>query len=220
MIKSFTIREKSLLSKILLFDKIELKQVTLLFGGNGVGKSSLIQGILKQRDIDYELSKPTTAYSYINSKQNFREMERNDHLSINDMYDPGVLARKFAAGDLSEGQSIIFSIQDIFDLCEAIDSDKDHIILLDEIDSGLSVDNVDYLARKIKRICKKHPNIQFVIAFNNYEFCRTFKDVFNMYNGEWVKINSYDEYFNLIKSNRNMLLKKRKRNMFTGNSNF
>lgn len=219
MIKSFTVKKNSTLSKVLFFDKIELKQVTLLFGGNGVGKSSLINYILKNK-LNFELDKPTKIYSYINSKQNFKEIHNNDHLSYEDMFNPGIFARKFDAEKLSEGQSIIYSIQDIFELCKQLEQKEDHLILLDEVDSGLSVDNVEYVAKKIKQIAKNNPNIQFIIAFNNYEFCRIFKDVFNMYTGEWIKIKDYNEYFDLIKANRKALLNKRKRNMFTGKSEF
>lgn len=220
MIKSFTIKEDSELSKILFFKRIELKQITLLFGGNGVGKSSLINGILNKKEISYELNKKTLLYSYINSKQNLKELSRNDKLSYEDQFDPLIITKKFNADELSEGQSIIYSIQEIFELCNQLDSDLDHLILLDEVDSGLSADNVEYIARKIKSICKAKPNIQFIIAFNNYEFCKTFKEVFNMYNGEWIKIDNYETYFKLLKENRKRLLSKRKRNMFTGRSVF
>jgi len=219
MLTKIQVKKDSTLSKILFFDSIELKQVTLLFGGNGIGKSSLINAILKQ-DIVYEYDKSVLLYSYINSKQNFKELERNDHLDYRDMFDPSLIARKFDASELSEGQSIVYSLQDIFKLCSQLDSSDDHLILLDEIDSGLSVENVDYVAKKIKAICKKYPYIQFIIAFNNYVFCKTFKEVFNMYNGEWIKINSFDEYFDIINSNKKMLLKKRKNNMLTGKSDF
>lgn len=222
MIKSITIKQKSELSDVLMFDKkIELKQVTLLFGGNGVGKSSLINGILK-RKVSLELDDTKTMlYSYINSKQNFRNLEKNDNLSMKDFFEPKFFADKFDAQDLSEGQSIIYSLQDIFKLCDQIkDDEEDSLFLLDEIDSGLSIDNVEYLGKKIKKICKENPKFQFIIAFNSYEFCRLFKEVFNMYTGEWIKIKDYDEYRNILKLYRKALLKKRKNNMFTGNSDF
>lgn len=220
MIKSFTIKKDSVLSEILFFNKIELKQVTLLLGGNGVGKSSLINSIISRNGITAETTGDTTLFSYINSQQNFREMIRNKNLSYKDHYDPYVIARKFAAEELSEGQSIVFSIQDIFKLCEQIEDNEDALILLDEVDSGLSIDNVEYIANTLKKIAEEQPNIQFVIAFNNYEFCRVFNDVFNMYTGEWMTIDSYETYRNTIKDNRERLLKKRNNNMFTGISDF
>lgn len=221
MIKSIIATEDSLLSKVLFFREIELQQVTLLMGGNGVGKSTLLNEILNQR-CDIVTPEPTRMYSYVNSKQNFKEMDRNDQLSYQDMFDPNLISRKFSAGELSEGQSIIYSLQEIFQLCKYLSEEptENFIVLLDEIDSGLSVDNVEYLAKKIKRIAKSNPNIQFLIAFNNYEFCREFKTVFNMYTGKWTTISSYDDYRNTIKSNRKELLKKRKNNQFTGRSNF
>lgn len=226
MIKKFIVRKGTRIEDILFFNKIELEPVTLLLGGNGVGKSSLIQAILNQ-ELDFESDDPNNATmiaSYINSKQNLREMQRNTNLTYSDMFDPYIITRKMKADDLSEGQSIVYSMQDIFKLCKEIKEDKtddkDYLFVLDEVDSGLSIDNVSYLAKKIKKINKDYPKINFIISFNNYEFCKVFKNAFNMYNGEWVKINSYDEYCKIINDNRKMLLKKRKNNLFTGNSNF
>ena len=221
MIKSISINKGSNLEEILFFNKMNLEQVTLLFGANGVGKSSLIKGILKQKEIKFNCDKETKLYSYINNEQNFRNMNKNSNLSYEDMFNPYLINKKYNADELSEGQSIIYSLQDIFELCMQIkDDSNDSVILLDEIDSGLSVDNVEYLSDKIKEITDKYSNIQFIIAFNNFEFCRNFPKVFNMYNGEYITIESYDQYRNIINSNREMLLEKRHNNMFTGDSDF
>lgn len=221
MIKSISINKDSNLKEILFFNKMKLEQVTLLFGGNGIGKSSLIKGILKQKEVKFNCDKETKLYSYINTEQNFRNMEKNSNLSYKDMFNPYLIKQKFDASELSEGQSIIYSLQDIFELCEQIKEDNnDSVILLDEIDSGLSIDNVAYLSDEIKEIANNYSNIQFIIAFNNFEFCRNFPKVFNMYDGEYVNIENYDYYRDIINSNREMLLKKRKNNMFTGNSDF
>ena len=221
MIKSISINKGSNLEEILFFNKMNLEQVTLLFGANGVGKSSLIKGILKQKEIKFNCDKEIKLYSYINNEQNFRNMNKNSNLSYEDMFNPYLINKKYNADELSEGQSIIYSLQDIFELCMQIkDDSNDSVILLDEIDSGLSIDNVDYLSDKIKEITDKYSNIQFIIAFNNFEFCRNFPKVFNMYNGKYITIESYEQYRNIINSNREMLLEKRHNNMFTGDSDF
>ena len=202
MIKSFNVIEESFLDKILTFNKIELRQVTLLLGGNGVGKSSLINAILK-KEIHYESDgKLTKFYSYVNSKQNFRELERNDKLTYSDMFNPNIILRMHEAQVLSEGQSIMYSLEDIFDLCDVIkDNRNDSLVLLDEIDSGLFVDNIKFICEKIQEKCINNSKLQFIIAFNNYEFCRNFSEVFNMYNGKWISIDSYDEYYDIIIKN-------------------
>lgn len=221
MIKSISINKGSNLEEILFFNKMNLEQVTLLFGANGVGKSSLIKGILKQKEIKFNCDKEIKLYSYINNEQNFRNMNKNSNLSYEDMFNPYLINKKYNADELSEGQSIIYSLQDIFELCMQIkDDSNDSVILLDEIDSGLSIDNIDYLSDKIKEITDKYSNIQFIIGFNNFEFCRNFPKVFNMYNGKYITIESYDQYRNIINSNREMLLEKRHNNMFTGDSDF
>ena len=221
MIKSISINKGSNLEEILFFNKMNLEQVTLLFGANGVGKSSLIKGILKQKEIKFNCDKEIKLYSYINNEQNFRNMNKNSNLSYEDMFNPYLINKKYNAAELSEGQSVIYSLQDIFELCMQIkDDSNDSVILLDEIDSGLSIDNVDYLSDKIKEITDKYSNIQFIITFNNFEFCRNFPKIFNMYNGKYINIESYEQYRNIINSNREMLLEKRHNNMFTGDSDF
>ena len=114
MIKSITIKKNSNLKEILFFNKTELKQVTLLFGANGVGKSSLIKGLLKQKEVKINSDKKTVLYSFINSEQNFRNMNKNPNLAYQDIFNPYLIKKKYNAEELSEGQSIIYSIQEIF----------------------------------------------------------------------------------------------------------
>ena len=210
MIESITVKKGSNLEEILFFKKIKLKQVTFLFGGNGVGKTSLIDAISKNVDIkiNFDDGTKTKIFLYKNSEHNFRNISE---------FNPYLIKQKYEASGLSEGQSIIYSLQDLFELCDEIKNDGNSVILLDEIDSGLSLDNVEYLSDKIKHISNNYPNLQFIIAFNNFEFCRNFPEVLNMYDGNWINIENYEEYKKLLKDNRDKLLEKRKNNQFTGN---
>lgn len=93
MIQKITIKPNTTLSEILFFNEIDLsKKVNLLFGGNGVGKTSLIMALLgRSYRKEFETSKTENrimVYQYINSEQNAREIERNPMISYSDMFDP------------------------------------------------------------------------------------------------------------------------------------
>ena len=87
----------------------------------------------------------------------------------------------------------------------------ENIVLLDEIDSGLSIDNINYLCRKIRRIAKKWSDTQFFIAFNSPEILGYFPYVLSMYDGKMHKIDGYDIMRAELKANKKMLDKARKK---------
>ena len=72
---------------------------------------------------------------------------------------------------------------------------EDIIVLIDEMDSGLSIENINMLLHLIVDMCKEFENIQFFISTNHYHYTYVFKDVLNMYDGTWIRIESYEEYF-------------------------
>lgn len=220
MLNYIEVKPKTELSKILFAKKYDLSQkVNLLFGSNGVGKTTLIEAILGNKhknEYAYDKNdKPTLMFSYSNSTQNKRHMTNNPYLKYQDYFNPDLINQMFTAKELSEGQSIIYTIQEFLYLAKTEnDTNKDYLFLIDELDSGLSIDNIIWVCDKINKIIKDRENIQFIIAFNNYEFCNQFKTVTNMYTGKLEVIDSYDEYKNKLISNREKLLKKRKNNQF------
>lgn len=219
MINKIYIKDKSDLNEILFPKEIDLSsQVVLLFGGNGVGKSTLIKTILGEKYRGEFKSDITgnsmTMFRYIDSEQNSRELQRNPMVGYNGMFNMHNIANMINAQELSEGQSIIYTVQEFLHLAKEQDIDKESLFVVDEVDSGLSVDNIIWLCDEIKCIAKNNPNIQFVIAFNNYEFCEQFSEVTSMYTGEKLVINSYDQYKKELLKWRKKLLKKRDNNQF------
>jgi len=221
MIEQIKIKNNTLLSQILIPRQFNFsRKINLLFGANGVGKSTLIQALLgnknykKQFESKISGSNPLV-YSYIDSIQNAKELSiKNPHLSYNDFFDPHIIARKFDAGELSEGQSIIYTVQEFLYCARQIEDSEHALFLVDEIDSGLSVDNIIWFCDELKQIVDKKENIQFIIAFNNYEFCNQFKTVISMYTGEQIEIDTYEDYKRILLENRKRLLKLRKYNQF------
>src|SRR5574344_589525 len=172
MIEGIRIKENTNLREIVEISHIPLKPVTLLFGGNGAGKSSIIKEVLKNTTamkkyghskksdiiIDHPLNESINILQYINSENNFKEMEDNPLLGYDDMFNPKILAEKFAAQEISEGQSIKFSLKPLLNglLDHTLDvvDNQIYFVVLDEIDSGMSVENIVELAALIDRICR------------------------------------------------------------------
>ena len=73
-------------------------------------------------------------------------------------------------------------------------------ILLDAIDSGLSVDNVVDVKELLFKTILEHnfgKEIYIVVSANEYELARNEK-CFDVYNGKYIKINNYEEYRDFI----------------------
>ena len=83
---------------------------------------------------------------------------------------------------------------------EEIEIPKERWILLDAVDSGLSVDNiVDIKEQLFKTILKYNygNEIYIVISANEYEMARG-EQCFDVYNGKYVTFKNYEEYRELI----------------------
>lgn len=77
-------------------------------------------------------------------------------------------------------------------------------ILLDAVDSGLSVDNiVDIKEQLFKTILEYNfgNEIYIVVSANEYEMARG-EQCFDVYNGKYVEFKDYEEYRNLILDSR------------------
>ncbi len=197
---------------IFLFDEIKnLKQVNLLFGGNGVGKTSFLKGI---RNLDFELKNDydkankddLIIKSYTNSLDNSKTNKRKEVKTKED------IVKALNSSEYSEGQSILFHLLSFLADVEDINSDKQIIVLLDEIDSGLSAENINVVIWRIKELTDKNKNIQFFISTNDYHWIYVYKEVVNMYTGEYIKIDSYDNYYKLLSEGIQILAKSGKRN--------
>lgn len=205
-IKKLITREEE---DILLFKEMKPHRLlNLLAGANGVGKSTLLKRI-KEEKIDIEKDGEYEIISYINSENNKRHELIRDENYLEDMLD------KWNANNLSEGQSIIYSTMDFF---ESLKNKKEgnYVVLIDEIDSGLSVDNINLLCHLITEILEKRQDMQFFISINNYHWVYVFKHVISMYDGHLRNLITYEEYWELIRDQMNSLYKKRKGNMFKG----
>lgn len=192
--------------KRLHFKELEIKgRLNILVGGNGVGKTTLLNGI-KRKEYEIESTTPIEIKQYSNSKDNYRVKT-----SAN-MTTPQMITQANAKF-MSEGQSILYSLISFLGNIEKeaerlLEEKKSLIVILDEVDSGLSVDAINVLMHIIIDILNTHMNVQFFISSNNYHFTFVHNNIINMYNGKYQKINSYEEYFNLMISGMQKVGKK------------
>lgn len=205
MIKSIKVKDDSFEKEILLFEEAKFKKLNILFGGNGVGKTTLLNGIINNK-LDIDSSKELIIKSYVNSKDNFRHIEKANYKDIG-----RALLQKVNAKEMSEGQSIIYSLLTYIENAKNIaieNSDKTVVLVLDEIDSGLSSENINMILHILIDFLKEK-NTQLFVSSNHYHFVYVFKKVFNMYTGDWIEINSYEEYYKKLEQEMIGLGKKR-----------
>jgi ABC-type multidrug transport system ATPase subunit len=176
------------------FKECSFGRVNVLLGGNGSGKTTLIGNIN-----EYATDKGIKVYKYFNSKDNDRHNNPNPMGGSHEYTEQ--LARRFISSEMSEGQSIIYGISKwVNEIC--IDyKNEESIVLLDEVDSGLSADHVLIVIGLLNAELFNKKNLQFFISSNMYHWVYALGDnLFNMYEGKPIKINSYEEYYKYLYS--------------------
>lgn len=166
--------------------------LTCLIGKNGAGKTTLL------KEINDVYENRTQIYYYRN--------EISEKTAMQDFLESGqvnYLIRNFQS---SEGQNIMNNFSDIvprigdFVRRNIKNKSNEILILLDGLDSGLSIDNIkelkDLFINTITKDCLKH-NVKpyIIISANNYEFCRL-TDCINVKTGKHIIFNTYDEFRN------------------------
>lgn len=134
-------------------------------------------------------------------------------------FDPYLLNARFDARSVSEGQSIVYSLFGLFDILnptakEPYVCEGGHVIvLIDEMDSGLSLDNLDMFLRKMKNIVRKRGDVQFIFSFNSPRVLKHFPHVISMYTGEAIELHTDEDMLAEMERHKKMFDKaRRKRN--------
>jgi ABC-type multidrug transport system ATPase subunit len=173
--------------------------INLLFGGNGQGKSSLIEFLSAYAGNSFEgekIKKYCTIghngdsfriYSFSNSKNNQRY-----NSDIGSMFE---LARHWDSKQQSEGQTVMQTVSDFLYFLNGLDTEEKAVVLIDEVDSGLDAIACQHIVRRIKKILKEKPNLQIFLAFNQYEMSKLDDEWLNVCTGQIEKCpKTYDEY--------------------------
>ena len=105
----------------------------------------------------------------------------------------------------SEGENNLISLADLFDNAQTVTKEhqslKHLIIFVDGIDSGLSVDKIDFIVRnldlKIKQVESQNPNLNVALIFtaNHYEMVRNLPTI-DPITFKKVNYKNYEEFRN------------------------
>lgn len=215
MIKSITVKPDTRTADILFFQHVDFqdRKIIPLFGPNGVGKSTLIKELEKHREILLTTDGiHTECFSYQNARDNYKDRQPRSYMEA---FDPYLMSAKLAAQSISEGQSIIYSMFDLLDGLRPngeIPQTKDchKLILLDEIDSGMSIDNIDITMRKIRNLIRKRSDLQFIFSFNSPRILKHFPEVLSMYDGTFITLHSDEDMLAEINKHKKVFDKIRK----------
>lgn len=103
----------------------------------------------------------------------------------------------------SEGENNLISLADLFDNAQAVaneNPDLEHLIIfVDGIDSGLSVDKIDFIVRnldlKIKQVESQNPDLNVALVFtaNHYEMVRNLPTI-DPITFETINYSDYEEF--------------------------
>lgn len=204
ILKEVKVKEKSIENDRLLFETVCFKNnITILFGGNGVGKSTFIQGIIN-RTLEFDIEDDVEIISFVNSQDNLNRARR----MAKNLPD---FAGLISCNSYSEGQSMVYWLLRFYHDCieEPLKEGKKILVCVDEMDSGLSVENINFLLHLIVDTAKQYKDdVQFIISTNHYHYAYVFKEVLNMYDGKYIKINSYEEYFDLLNKGIKYMIEK------------
>lgn len=211
-----------------LFEKDELTlthKITVLAGPNGYGKTSLITMLKESLEKAEAFSFENNAYS----RSLFQSLTSPHEASIgfisydshNDDYGNAISSALLNQNphqvtlrkESSEGENNLISLGLLFN--EAQDIVKGHpnlkqlIIFIDGIDSGLSVDKINFIIKtlpiKIEQIETLRPDVEVALVFtaNNYELVRNLPTI-DPVTFEKIDYQDYDEFRSdmLQKANR------------------
>ena len=178
--------------------------VTALVGPNGAGKTTLLTQLR-----DYAAD---TARRNRFKVLNYSNMTDGGDVAMQSYLSCGDMTQLATAMVSSEGERIIVNlsrfIPKIRPAIEVAEQEgKILIILIDAIDSGMSIDKLRDVAELLDMIAKdiEGKNIYLVISTNNYELAKG--RCLNPRTGKYVSFGSYEEYANFICGFKKMFAK-------------
>lgn len=168
-----------------------LPNLTVLVGCNGSGKTTML------RQIKSQLKDDGIKYIYFDNLDDGGQNARSKAGYFGDL--------DFLASGIcsSEGENIMLNISNIIgrigsDIRKNSNIDE-YWILLDAVDSGLSIDGIIQLKEVFDFIINdnKNKDIYIVVVANEYELARN-ENCFDVTNCKYIKFKDYEEYRDFI----------------------
>jgi len=198
---------------------ISLKSgVTVLVGCNGIGKTTMLHQIeakLKEKKIPciyydnlHEGGSSSISEAMFYGDSVFGATAMCSSEGENIVMNMGKLASKLGhfikTGESRKRSKLEQSMRTAYGVKEEAPEEpiKERWILLDAIDSGLSVDNIVDLKEYLFKVIQEHSkelgvDTYIVISANEYEMARN-EQCFLVHEGKYVPIDSYEEYRGLV----------------------
>ena len=214
MLTNLKIKKGSTLVKILKFAEINFinPQLILFIGLNGAGKSSLLQAIsstLKPNETNGKY-KGDVILTFKND-ENPKLLEfasRVDNGKYRGYLEDVTLDIKCLFS--SEGESNLLSFRHFVTqkLVPQLEKKTPVLLIVDELDSGLSVNYVISMGSLLKKLTDQYPNLQLIMSANQYELIRLFKSsTIALPSGEYLELNSYQDFLEWYIHKHNELYK-------------
>lgn len=161
----------------------------VLFGGNGQGKSSLIELLrafcdIRESSADWALrSKIMRCRAEMSDcRAKFVSFKSSVVSAPSDAFE---FSRAMMSAESSVGQTAMRSARDFLDAVDAaLSPDEDAIIFIDAIDDGLDAIAARYVGRRLRALSEKLPRAQIVIAANSYELMSQLDEWLNVCTGK------------------------------------
>lgn len=170
--------------------------VTVLVGCNGAGKSTLLKqlyGIVQKENI------PCVMFD------NLKDGGSNARSKAGFYGDTTFLETSMCS---SEGENIALNMGNFAKMIVSMfrnnPNDNEYWIFADAVDSGFSIDNVVELKDELFKLIldiHKDKEVYIVITANAYEMARG-EQCFDVINGKYVSIKSYEKYRSVILKSR------------------
>lgn len=198
---------------------IEIKSgVTVLVGCNGIGKTTLLKQIrdkLKENKIPYIMfdnlrdggSKAISEASFYSDfvfMANAIQSSEGENIVMNLEKLAARLGEFVEKGEDPKEKKFNKLVKAIKEINgeDIVESEiiNERWILLDAVDSGLSVDNIVDLKEQLFKTILEYNyenEVYIIVSANEYEMVRN-EQCFDVYNGKYINIKDYEEYRNLV----------------------
>lgn len=171
--------------------------ITVLVGCNGTGKTTLLRAL--QYQLKHLKETESIYYKYYDNDMESCSLGYN---SLDDFRLFGALATS------SEGEKINLNIAEfvnnLFKDSDKYEDSKEIWILIDSVDSGMSIDNLVYMKTFFhSAFINKYPgkDIYVVVSTNSYETARG-ENCMDVRTAKHIKFEDYEEYRKFILNSR------------------